>query len=205
VRDWLPWRVASAHWWQYLLLFLGVAASWAGAPFIGTAAAGAAGAAASQGTLSLPLVVIVTTLGGEAGGLLGYGIGSKWGRALMGRPGRHLAARQHVLEKGERAYARWGRLAVFFTPAIVSGTAKMRWAQFVLWNLLASFAFAVAVCASAYGIGRVVTGQTTPHDVATLLLGLAVSAGLVWAWHRRHVRDRRAATAAAVTGDEATS
>jgi hypothetical protein len=31
--------VGSA-WWQYLLLFLAVTASWAGVPFIGTAAVG---------------------------------------------------------------------------------------------------------------------------------------------------------------------
>jgi hypothetical protein len=31
------------------------------------------------------------------------------------------------VEKGERAYAQWGRLAVFFTPAIVSGTIVMFW------------------------------------------------------------------------------
>jgi membrane protein DedA with SNARE-associated domain len=43
-----------------------------------------------------------------------------------------------MVERGEKLYARWGWLAVFFTPAIVSGTAKMRPYQFALWNLLDS-------------------------------------------------------------------
>ena len=64
-----------------------------------------------------------------------------------------------MVERGEQAYARWGRLAVFFTPAIVSGTAKMRLGQFALWNLVASFAFAFAVAASTYGVGRLVSGN----------------------------------------------
>ena len=58
-------------------------------------------------------------------------------------------------------------LAVFFTPAIVSGTAKMQHGQFVLWNLLASFAF------SAVGGRQLVrVGQ----DLHRPPLGLATSA-----------------------------
>jgi membrane protein DedA with SNARE-associated domain len=177
--------------WQYVVLFLGVAASWAGVPFIGATAAGAAGAAASQGTLELPIVIVVSTIAGEVGGLLGYGIGFRWGRELMFRPGKHLAGRRRMVERGERAYARWGRLAVFFTPAIVSGTAKMRLAQFAVWNGLASFAFTLSVTLSAYGIGRLITGHYAPLDVGTLVVGLAVGALIVWVFVRRR-RARRA-------------
>jgi membrane protein DedA with SNARE-associated domain len=164
------------NWWQYLLLFLAVAASWAGVPFIGATALGAAGIAASQGKLNLPAVVLVATAAGEVGGLIGYAIGNRWGRLLIERPGKHQAGRQRMVERGERAYERWGRLAVFFTPAIVSGTAKMHHGQFVLWNLLASFAFALSVGASGYGIGGLVSGNAAPHVVGTLLLGVVVGA-----------------------------
>jgi hypothetical protein len=87
---------------------------------------GAAGVAASQGRLNLALVVGVSTLAGEVGGLTGYAIGNRWGREILERPGKHRAGRQRMVERGEHAYARWGHLAVFFTPAIVSGTAKMQ-------------------------------------------------------------------------------
>jgi membrane protein DedA with SNARE-associated domain len=174
--------------WVYLGLFVAVAASWAGVPFIGATALGAAGVAASQGNLNLPLVVGVATLGGEVGGLIGYAIGNRWGRALVERPGKHQAGRQRMVERGERAYARWGRLAVFFTPAIVSGTAKMEHGEFVLWNLLASLGFAVSVAASAYGLGRVFTGHDSARDVATLLVGIAVGALVTVLYVRRHRR-----------------
>ena len=39
----------AGSWWVYLGLFVAVAASWAGVPFIGATALGAAGVAASQG------------------------------------------------------------------------------------------------------------------------------------------------------------
>ena len=180
----------AGSWWQYLLLFVAVAASWAGVPFIGATALGAAGAAASQGRLDLAAVVIVATLAGEAGGLLGYSIGNRWGRQLLERPGKHQAGRQKMVERGEVAYARWGRLAVFFTPAIVSGTAKMKYGQFALWNLLAAFGFAVSVATSAYGIGRVVTGHDTLKDVGILVLGLGVGALVAVIFVQRRHRSR---------------
>jgi len=184
--------VAVDTWWQYLLLFVAVAASWAGVPFIGATALGAAAVAASQGRLNLAVVVGVATVAGEVGGLIGYAVGDRWGQLLLERPGKHQEGRRKMVEKGERAYARWGRLAVFFTPAVVSGTAKMRHGQFVLWNLIASFAFAVSVAASAFGIGRVVTGHTSPRDIGTLLVGLVVGA-LVMVWFVHHRRRRSAA------------
>jgi membrane protein DedA with SNARE-associated domain len=178
----------AGPWWQYLLLFVAVTASWAGVPFIGAAAAGAAGVAASQGILDLAAVVVVVTVAGEIGGLLGYAIGDRWGRQLMARPGKHQAGRRRIVERGEAAYAKWGRLAVFFTPAIVSGTAKMRHGQFALWNLLASFAFALSVTASAYGIGRIFSGHHSAHDIAILIGGLAVGALLMVIFVRHHRR-----------------
>ena len=183
--------VALETWWQYLLLFVAVAASWAGVPFIGATALGAAAVAASQGRLNLAVVIGVATAAGEVGGLIGYAVGDRWGQLLLDRPGKHQEGRRRIVEKGERAYARWGRLAVFFTPAVVSGTAKMHHGQFVLWNLIASFAFAVSVAASVFGIGRVVTGHTSLHDIVTLLVGLAMGA-LVMVWFVRLHRRRSA-------------
>ena len=148
---------ASGSWWEYAALFLAVTASWAGVPFVGAAATGAAGVAASQGHLALGWVIAVTIVAGEVGGLIGYGIGIRWGRQLLQRPGKHQEGRFRLVEKGEAAYARWGRLAVFVTPSIVSGTAKMQFGQFALWNFIDSLCFAVSVAFSAYGIGRVAT------------------------------------------------
>jgi membrane protein DedA with SNARE-associated domain len=176
----------AAAWWEYILLFLVVAASWAGVPFIGATGLTAAAVAASQGELNLVAVVLVATAGGEAGGLLGYGVGNRWGRQLLERPGKHQAGRQRMVEHGEEAYARWGRLAVFFTPAIVSGTANMRRGQFVVWNLVASFAFALAVAATTYGLGRLFSGHHAWHDIAALVVGIVVGALITVFFRRRH-------------------
>jgi membrane protein DedA with SNARE-associated domain len=175
-------------WWQYTLLFMAVSASWAGVPAIGSIALSAAAVAASQGNLDLAAVVVVSTVAGEVGGLAGYFIGVRWGREIMAKPGKHQAGRQRMMVRGEQAYAKWGRLAVFFTPAVVSGTAEMPHAQFVLWNFFASFAYTVSVALSAYGIGRLLTDHVSPFDFAVLIIGLASTVLITAVAVRRHRR-----------------
>jgi len=106
------------------------------------------------------------------------------------RPGKHQARREKTMQRGERLYARWGWLAVFFTPAIVSGTANMPPYRFALFNLLDSLGWSVSVAASAYGVSRLATGHHTGHDVAILIIGLAAAVlGAITAV-RRHRRRR---------------
>jgi membrane protein DedA with SNARE-associated domain len=170
---------------EEVLLFLAVAASWAGVPAIGAAALTAAAVAASRGQLEFAAVLVVSTVAGEVGGLIGYWIGERWGRELAERPGRHHDRRARLLTRGEQAYARWGRLAVFFTPAIISGTARMKHGQFIVWNLVASFAFSLSVGASAYGLGRLASGHHSGRDIAFLVIGLAVGAVIVYRGRRK--------------------
>ena len=191
----------GSTWWQYLLLFLAVAASWAGVPAVGTAALGAAAVAASQGKLDLVAVIVVAVVAGEIGGLGGYAIGRRWGQRLLERPGRHQAGREKILRRGEKLYARWGWLAVFFTPAIVSGTANMSPYRFAFWNLLDSLGWSVSVAASAYGVGRLVTGHHTGHDIAILAIGLVAGAIVAVVARRRH--RRRAARRLGAAADAA--
>ena len=184
----------SGNWWQYLLLFLAVAASWAGVPAIGSAAVAAAAVAASQGNLNLAAVIVIASIAGEVGGLIGYRIGIHWGLQLLDRPGKRQAGRQKLMDKGEIAYAKWGRLAVFFTPAIISGTARMRHRQFAVWNFIASIAFTLSVSATSYGVGRVATGHHSTRDVVILVFGLALSTLIVIVIVRRHRRHNSSST-----------
>jgi membrane-associated protein len=181
---------AIANWWQYVLLFLAVTASWTGVPAIGSAALAAGAVAASQGNLDLGIVLVISIVAGEVGGLIGYAIGHRWGTELLARPGKRQQGRQRLLTKGEKAYAKWGRMAVFFTPAIISGTARMKLSQFAVWNAIASTLFSLSVVGTTYGVGRVVTGHHSKKDLLALTLGLALSAWLtvlVVRRHRRHI------------------
>ena len=107
-------------------------------------------------------------------------------QGVWARAGR----REKMMKRGERPYARWGWLAVFVTPAIVSGTANMPPYRFALWNLLDSLGWSASVAASAYGVGRLATGHHTGHDIAILVIGLAAGALVAVAGVRRHRRRR---------------
>src|SRR5215469_14914438 len=116
--------------WTYLAILAATAAGYMGVPFVGTAAIGAAAVFASQGKLNIAAVLIVAVIGNEVGGLLGYKIGDRWGRRILEHPGPALEWRKKTLAKGETIYQKWGRLAVFFTPALVSGALRMKFGQF---------------------------------------------------------------------------
>ena len=80
------------------------------------------------------------------------------------------------------------------TPAIISGTANMRYRQFAVWNFIAALGFALFTVAGAYGIGRLVSGHHAVRDVAILVFGVGIGLTLYWTarhFHRRHAGDGR--------------
>jgi len=175
--------------WAYLVLFAAAAAGYMGIPLIGTAVIGFAAVLASQGRLNIVAVLVVAAIGCEIGGLGGYKIGGRWGRQLVERPGPALEWRKKAVAKGEEAYRRWGRAAVFVTPSIVSGVLAMNFRQFAFWNFLAGTVFVVAVGSGAYGAGRVATGHYDPLSLGMLVGGVVVAAAcivLVRRYHHRH-------------------
>jgi membrane protein DedA with SNARE-associated domain len=133
-------------------------------------------------------VLIVAAIGCEIGGLGGYKIGGRWGRQLAEHPGPGLEWRKKAVAKGEAAYRRWGRAAVFVTPSIVSGVLAMDFRQFAVWNFFAGTVFVVAVGAGAYGAGRVATGHHDPASLGMLVGGVAVAAACIVVVRRYHQR-----------------
>jgi membrane-associated protein len=195
---------SSGGFWAYLALFALVTAGWAGFPGVGGAVLGGAAVLASQGKLNIAAVLIIGLIGIEAGGMAGYTIGVRWGRVLLSHPGPLLARRQQTLRAGEALYVKWGRLAVFFTPCMISGIARMRYAQFLVWNFVAGAAYVFSVGLTAYGAGRVSSGQQDPSGIGSLIVGIAAGVCVIMLG-RRYYRRRKARRAGearrgAVTG-----
>jgi membrane protein DedA with SNARE-associated domain len=110
----------------YLAVFLLMTLAFIGLPAVGPAVVGWAAVLASQGKLNIVLVLIVAALGAEAGGLIGYAIGARWGRRLLDLPGPWRERRRNTVARAEALHAKWGRPAVFFTPTLVSGMLRMK-------------------------------------------------------------------------------
>ena len=163
----------------YLVVFALMALSLAGIPAIGGAVVGWAAVLASQGKLNIFAVLIVAMLGAEAGGLAGYAIGERWGRKLVEWRGPWQEQRQQAVAKAEDIYAKWGRLAVFFTSTIVSGMLRMKYSQFVVWNFIAGAVYVLSIGPAAYGAGKVSASEQDAGSLAALVAGLAVAAGCI--------------------------
>jgi membrane-associated protein len=168
----------------YPLLFLLVAGESAGALVPGETSLIVAGALAAQGRLSLPVVIAVAATAAILGDNTGYLIGRRGLRRLLDRPGRRAAARQRLVERGEKFFARRGAAAVFFArwlPGLrvvtswLAGADRMPWGRFLLWNALGGIAWAATIGALAYLLGG--SGRGTLGAIG--FVGLAL-AGLVY-------------------------
>jgi len=176
----------------YPVLFAFVAAESAGALVPGETSLIVAAALASQGQLSLPLVIAVAAGAAIVGDNVGYVIGRRGLRRLVDRPGRWAAGRRRLVERGEQFFARHGPAAVFFgrwlpgTRVVISwlaGADRMPWPRFLFWNALGGISWASTVGVLAYVLGRSASGSL--GAIGFFGLGVAILVYLITRVRRR--------------------
>jgi membrane protein DedA with SNARE-associated domain len=173
---------------DYIGVFLAAGASWTALPGPGEAALIAAGISAAHGHLDLTAVVAVAWAGATTGGTAGWIIGVKGGRGLLTAPGPLYRLRLRLIARGDRFYARYGPLAVLFTPSWIAGIHDMRWSRFLPANAISALTWALSFGVGAYLIGPSITDIAGDAGLAGgLLLGaLFVLAVVLVAWRRFH-------------------
>ena len=185
----------------YPLLALLVGAEASGVPVPGETALIAASVLASQGDLSIEVVIPVAAAAAIIGDNVGYVIGSRVGRRLLTRPGRGQARRLDLLRRGDALFRRHGAKAVFFGRWIgglrvwaswLAGMTTMPWRSFLLWNALGGIGWSLC-----FGLLGYFGGAAAARLVAELGLEVAIGvvSGLVvvylivrWRLARRRVR-----------------
>src|SRR5919206_1686259 len=85
-----------------------------GVPLPGETALIAAGVLASEGHLSIELVILVAAGAAIVGDNVGFWIGRRGGRKLLELPGPLEHHRRRLIERGERIFERHGGKTVFF-------------------------------------------------------------------------------------------
>lgn len=117
-----------------------------------------AGFLASQGTFSLPLILVINSAGALTGSGLSYWLGAAGGKPLLLRYGKYLFVRPKDIEKTEEYFARHGGKTIFigrFLPvvrhliSIPAGIARMPLGRFLGLTFLG---------ASLWGGGLMVVG-----------------------------------------------
>jgi membrane protein DedA with SNARE-associated domain len=174
---------------DYLGLAAGAAISWIagigpGEPLLITAAV-----LAAKHKLDLTEVLLIAWLGANVGGVIGWLIGYRAGRAVITAPGPFRKARLRAVARGERIFQRATVIAVIMAPAWLAGIHRVRWPVFLLANALSAAIWAIAIGVGGFLIGPVVADIFGDlGTVALIVLGSLILAGGVGEVVRRRIR-----------------
>jgi membrane protein DedA with SNARE-associated domain len=164
---------------------------------------GYAGLLASEGTLSLPGVIVAGAAGEVVGAYIAWIIGRTGGRAAVDRFGRYVLVSHRDLDRAEAWYDRHDRWGVFGSRllpvirnfvALPAGAAEVPLVRFGILTALGSLIWDGAWAGIGYGLGG--TWRSIVHgfsDAGYVLGALAVVALVGLIGHR--YRSYKAATA----------
>ncbi len=161
--------------------------SWVGLPGPGEPVLVAAGILAAQHKLDLATVVGVAFVAATAGGIVGWAIGLKAGRALVTGRGPLRRLRVRLVERGEVVFARYPVTAILMTPAFVAGINGVRSRVYQPVNVISAAVWAGGLGVGGYFVGPPVLDLFEDAGTAatSVVLGLIVIAVGLEVWRRR--------------------
>jgi membrane protein DedA with SNARE-associated domain len=174
---------------DYVGVFLAAGASWVALPGPGEAALIAAGISAAHGRLDLAGVLAVAWAGACVGGTVGWIVGLKGGRGVLTAPGPLHQLRLALIARGDRFYARYGPIAVLFTPSWIAGIHAMRTSRFLPANAISALAWALSIGLGAYFVGPSITDIVADAGTAGgIVIGVLFALAVVLVIRRRSRR-----------------
>lgn len=138
---------------DYLGLVAAAGASWFGIPGPGEPVLIAESIFAARHSLDISSVIAVAWVSAMAGGIAGWLLGLKAGRALVTAPGPLQRARLGALERGQVIFKRHVVIAIYLSPSWVSGILGVRKSLYLTVNGLTAMAWAVGIGLGAYYAG----------------------------------------------------
>ncbi len=181
---------------DYLGLAAAAAASWVGLPGPGEPVLFAAGVLAAKHKLDLASVLVVAFVAANAGGIAGWLVGLKAGRAILSAPGPLRSFRLRALARGDEVFKRYVAIAIFLAPSFVAGIHGVRASVYLLWNAIWALLWTLAIGLGAYYAGPPILDVLSDLGLISVAgLVLLVLAGIALEIRRRR-RGRRAGTAA---------
>jgi membrane protein DedA with SNARE-associated domain len=156
--------------WGYLALFVATFLSSMGIPvgsevaiaFAGALASGQVISTGGHDHLNLVLVIVVAVIGEVVGSIAGYAIGFYGGRPLVDRFGKYVLLTHKDLDRAEAWFDGRGESVVLFARLIplvrsfislAAGLAEMAFAKFLVYTVIGSAAWCVALASLGYSLG----------------------------------------------------
>ena len=170
----------------YPILFVVVLLESLGIPGPGQALLITAALLAAHGKLDITLVLTTAVVGTTLGGMAGYWIGRRGGRALILRFGRYVRVGEPELDRLESSFAQYGFWFVLFArffevlrqiQGIVAGTVEMPLRRFLLANLGGGLLWSLLWGLGSWKLGRQihsVDDVTEKAGLVVVVLALAV-------------------------------
>lgn len=177
---------------DYAGLAAAAAASWAGVPGPGEPVLIAAGVFAARHKLDVSSVLLVAWLGATAGGIAGWLLGMRGGRALLTAPGPLARIRRRAMARGEQIFHRYAMVAILLAPSWVAGIHGVRARLYLPVNALGAALWAAGIGLAAYWVGPSVVDFADDLGVATAIaLGALIVVGVAAELLRRRRHARR--------------
>ena len=161
-----------------------------------------AGYMASQGEFSLPVILVINSVGALVGSSVCYWIGVKGGKPFLVKYGKFFLLRQHDIAKTEAFFARHGKKTILigrFIPvirhviSIPAGIARMPVRDFLLQTFLGSTVWGGTLIMLGYVVGANWEAFSkslahVDHLIALILVLAVVAFGFGFVVRRRRQR-----------------
>jgi membrane protein DedA with SNARE-associated domain len=171
-----------------------------GVPSPGETALVAAAVLASQGKLSIELVIVIGIASAIIGDNVGYFLGRRFGREVLVAPGPFHARRRMAIEAGERFFDKHGGKAVFLArwvalvrvaAAWLAGINHMPFKMFFFWNALGGITWGITFGLVGYFVGERGANLLSEIGIAGAVVLVLMAVGAV-IWLRRRERQSAA-------------
>lgn len=139
-----------------------------------------AGFLASQGYLSLPLLICITFIAAILGVITGYAFGKKVGPSIFNKEDSFFFHKDH-LHRTKEFYKTHGPKTIVlarFLPIIrtfapiFAGIGHMRYRTFLLYNIIGGFIWTAGLCGIGYFLGNTV--PNIDHYLIPIILGIII-------------------------------
>jgi membrane protein DedA with SNARE-associated domain/membrane-associated phospholipid phosphatase len=198
--------------WTYLLV--GALAFLETGAFVGLVAPGEftvmlGGAVASQGVISLPLILAITWFSAFLGDSVSFLLGARLGREFLVRHGERFLITPERLKRVEDYFARHGGKTILIGRFIgvvralapfIAGSSRMRYSTFAPYSILGTGLWATAFIFVGYFAGRSLDRVTEIVGRGLVVFGIVVGiiVALVVAWRFLREPENRARVVAEV-------
>jgi len=194
VTQWLISLVAS---WGLIAIFITMTGESAGLPISSEIVVPLGGALASQGKLSLPAVIAVSSVANLVGSLVAFWLTRRYGeRVVLSRAGRWMGLSRGHLRLANRFFDRFGLWAVFLGRLLPivrtyisfpAGISHIGYVRFTLATLAGAIPWNFALAYAGYRLGRhyeTVAAYLGPF-VIPIAIGVVILLAVGWWFGRR--------------------